>query len=140
MEYDDTEDPPTEAPRASCYARSVDRELLLSYVAGYDRRRDARRAEIRAQADAARALVPALADLCRGHGARRVRLFGSLVTGRFGETPDIDLAVDDLPPERFFDLLATLQVHAAPTEVDLVDLADAPAELRARIEAEGMEV
>ncbi|MBI2150094.1 MAG: nucleotidyltransferase domain-containing protein [Acidobacteria bacterium] len=51
--------------------------------------------------------------------------------------PDIDLAVDDLPAERFFDLLAALQVRATPIEVDLVDLSTVPPELRRLIEREG---
>ncbi len=53
-----------------------------------------------------------------------MRLFGSFITGRYGATPDIDLAVDGLPAARFFDLLAALQVRAAPIEVDLVEMAD----------------
>ena len=92
------------------------------------------------QVERARALAPVLADLCREYGARQVRLFGSLVTGRFGHTPDIDLAIDDLPPQRFFDLLAALQIRAAPIEVDLVDMATASAELRRCIEAEGQSI
>ena len=115
----------------------MDPAKLSEYVAGYDRRRAARLAERRARADAARALAPALADLCREYGARRVRLFGSLVSGRYGGTPDIDLAVDDLPAERFFDLLAALQIRAAPIEVDLVDMATVSPELRRSIEREG---
>ena len=109
-------------------------------MAGYDRRRAERLAEIGARATSARALVPDLADLCRRGGARRVRLFGSLVTGRFGATPDVDLAVEGLPSERFFDVLSELQIRAAPIEVDLVDLTDAGPELRSRIEADGVEV
>jgi predicted nucleotidyltransferase len=115
----------------------MDRTRLLEYVRGYDRRRAARLAEVHARAHRARALAPELADLCRQYGARGVRLFGSLVTGRYGLTPDIDLAVDDLPPERFFDLLAALQIRAAPIEVDLVNTATAPPELRYVIESEG---
>jgi predicted nucleotidyltransferase len=115
----------------------MDPVKLREYVVGYDRRREARLVERRAQAGRARALAPELADLCRRHGARTVRLFGSLVTGRYGRTPDIDLAVEDLPPERFFDLLAALQIRAAPLEVDLVDLRTAPTELRRAIETEG---
>ena len=74
------------------------------------------------------------------HGARSVRLFGSLVTGRLGHTPDIDLAVEGVPAEDFFDLLAELQVQAAPTEIDLVDIETASPELRRHIEAEGRDI
>src|SRR3989442_14815298 len=108
----------------------MDSAKLQEYVAGYDRRRAAQFAERRERADRARALAPILADLCREYGAGRVRLFGSLATGRYGHTPDIDLAVDDLPPERFFDLLAALKIRAAPIEVDLVDMKTASPEIR----------
>ena len=93
----------------------MDPAKVLEYVAAYDRRRASRLAIRDARAEQARDLAPALADICREYGARRVRLFGSLVTGRYGSTPDIDLAVDGLPAERFFDLLAALQIRAAPT-------------------------
>jgi predicted nucleotidyltransferase len=117
----------------------MDPAKLREYVEGYDRRRAARAAEREKAAARARALVPQLAELCRQHGARRVRLFGSLVTGRHGETPDVDLAVDGLPPAEYFDLLAALQRAAAPTEVDLVDTASCPPELLARIEQDGVD-
>jgi predicted nucleotidyltransferase len=92
----------------------LDRARLQGYAAGYERRRAAHRAEIRAEAEAARTRVPPLAEICRRYGARRVRLFGSLVTHRFGESPDIDLAVEGLPPNHFFDLLAELQDTRLP--------------------------
>ena len=118
----------------------MDPAKVLEYVAAYDRRRAARLAIRDARAEQARDLAPALADICREYGARRVRLFGSLVTGRYGSTPDIDLAVEGLPAERFFDLLAALQVRAAPIEVDLVDASAVSAELRRVIEANGQPV
>jgi predicted nucleotidyltransferase len=108
-------------------------------VTGYETRKKARLAQIIAVAARGRAAEPGLADICRRHGARRVRLFGSLVTGRYGETPDVDLAVDGVPADRFFDVLAMLQIEASPLEVNLVDMADAPSELRERIEAERMD-
>ena len=68
-----------------------------------------------------------------------MRLFGSLVTGRFGESPDVDLAVEALPPERYFGLLAELTTMASPIDVDLVDTVSCPPELLARIEADGID-
>jgi predicted nucleotidyltransferase len=113
---------------------------FLEYVTAYDRRRAALLARRDELAASALALVPALANICREYGANHVRLFGSLVTGRYGSRPDIDLAVDGLPPDRFFDLLAELQVRAAPIEVDLVDMPTASAELNASIEVQGQPV
>ncbi|GIW71997.1 MAG: hypothetical protein KatS3mg102_1539 [Planctomycetota bacterium] len=114
---------------------------LQDYIAGYDRRRAARMAARQQLAARARAAVPAIAQLCRAYGARRVRLFGSLVTGLLGTDPDIDLAVEGVPPQRFFELwgrIATLQ--PAGVEVDLVDLARCTAALRRAIEQQGVDV
>ena len=115
----------------------MDPAKLHEYVAAYDRRSAARQARREADAESARSVAPVLADICREYGARQVRLFGSLVTGNYGASPDIDLAVNDVPAERFFDLLAALQIQAAPFEVDLVDMAAASPELLQSIEAHG---
>ena len=117
----------------------MDPMLLREYVDGYDRRRAERLAERDAAAERARALVPMLAEACRRRGASRVRLFGSLVTGRYGATPDVDLAIAGLPPDQFFDLLAELTRLASPVDVDLIETELAPPGLLARIEAEGVD-
>jgi predicted nucleotidyltransferase len=117
----------------------MDPAKLREYVEGYDRRKAARLAAREADADRARALVPRLAEICREHGATRVRLFGSLVTRFYGETPDVDLAVDGLPPAKYFDLLAALQRTAGPVGVDLVDTSSCAPELLARIEQDGVD-
>lgn len=118
----------------------MDPAKLREYVEGYDRRRAAALAERARLAEEARAKVPALAAICRRYGATRVRLFGSLVTRRYGATPDIDLAVRGVPPDRYFSLWAELDTPALPAEVDLIDMADGPPSLRARIEEEGIDV
>lgn len=117
----------------------MDKAMLREYVEGYDRRREARLTERRAEAERARTLVPTLADACRRRGARRVRLFGSLVTGNYGATPDVDLAIEGLPPDQFFDLLAELTSLASPIDVDLIETELAHASLRARIDADGVD-
>jgi predicted nucleotidyltransferase len=117
----------------------MDPAQLRAYAAGYDRRREARLGERRAAADRARELVPAVAAACRTAGATRVRLFGSLVTGLLGETPDIDVAVDGLPPEKYFDVLAAVTRLTAPIDVDLVDTAGCRPELLSRIETDGVD-
>jgi predicted nucleotidyltransferase len=117
----------------------VDPATLREYVEGYDRREAERLAARRAAAERARALVPALAAACRRRGASRVRLFGSLVTGRHGATPDVDLAAEGLPPDQFFDLLAELTRLASPFDVDLVETERAAPSLLARIEADGVD-
>ena len=71
-------------------------------------------------------------------GARRVWVFGSLATGSMTETSDVDMAVQGLAPERYFEALAELMtVFGAP--VDLVRIEEASESLRERILAEGRE-
>lgn len=118
----------------------MDKAELRTYVEAYDRRVAAREAARRRQAQAARARVAELARICRSFGATRVRLFGSLVTERYGATPDIDLAIDGVPPERYFELWAALDRAEPPLPVDLVDTAIAPASLLQRLEREGVDV
>ena len=117
----------------------MDSARLREYVEGYDRRRAATLPQREEVAARGRALVPELAATCRRFGASRVRLFGSLATGRLGASPDIDLAVDGLAPDRYFALLAALTRIAVPLDVDLVDMASCPPELRACIEADGID-
>lgn len=70
---------------------------------------------------------------------RRVFLFGSRARGDAREDSDIDLAFDHRSsPPVWADFVNTIR-EQAPTllDVDLVDLAEATPELRARILAEG---
>jgi predicted nucleotidyltransferase len=67
------------------------------------------------------------------HGASRVWLFGSLAWGRpQDERSDIDLAVEGLPPDRYYRLLSELDqlVHCP---VDLVEWEAASPILRQQI-------
>ncbi len=81
--------------------------------------------------------LPGAVRLLRSeYGAQRVLLFGSLATGSWGESTDVDLAVEGLPGALYFAALADLMAHfGAP--VDLVRLEEAPESLRDRIAAEG---
>ena len=61
------------------------------------------------------------AALLRSAGAREVYVFGSLLSKRFHEGSDVDVAVSGLPPDRFFSTMARLgELFDRP--VDLVDL------------------
>lgn len=98
-----------------------------------------RQAAAEARAQAARRCAQALAGiLAREYGVDRVLLFGSLATGRFSLTSDIDLACQGLDPARFFAALAHLQEAAGEFAVDLVALETAPATLAQRIREEGV--
>ena len=41
-----------------------------------------------------------IGDLCRRNGIQRLALFGSVLTGRFSETSDVDVLVEFRPEER----------------------------------------
>jgi predicted nucleotidyltransferase len=74
----------------------------------------------RASRERARAALPRLvAILVDELGARKVVLFGSLVSGRATETSDIDLLVEGLDPARIDEALGRLTL-ASPLPVDLV--------------------
>jgi len=70
-------------------------------------------------------------------GAERVFLFGSAATGGVHPGSDLDLAAEGLRPERYFELLGELLMHA-PCGVDLVRLEEAPASLRAHVLETGL--
>jgi predicted nucleotidyltransferase len=105
------------------------------------RRRTAeRRARGEARARAIRALLPeAKRLLVERHGARRVVLFGSLARDEMTERSDIDLATEGLRPTAFFTAIADL-TGLLDSPVDLVEIETAPASLRARLAAEGIEL
>jgi predicted nucleotidyltransferase len=70
---------------------------------------------------------------------RRVFLFGSRARGDAREDSDIDLAFDHRSPASVWADFVNTMREQAPTllDVDLIDLAQATPELRARILAEG---
>ena len=74
--------------------------------------------------------------LIERHQAGRVVLFGSLATGSYSEISDVDLAVEGLAPERYFQALADL-MDLVGGPVDLVRIEDAVPSLRSCIEEEG---
>ncbi len=71
------------------------------------------------------------------YGATHVFLFGSVLDAeKFSPASDIDLAVEGLSPERFWQAAAFVQ-HSGAFPVDLVDLASARPSLRERIREAG---
>jgi predicted nucleotidyltransferase len=70
------------------------------------------------------------------HGATKVWLFGSLASGQPTAESDVDLAVEGLASDAYFNALADLMaVFGGP--VDLVRLEEASESLRDRVSAEG---
>jgi predicted nucleotidyltransferase len=68
-----------------------------------------------------------------------VRLFGSLVgTEPLGPRTDIDLAVEGLPADQYFEAVAMVQGMADAFSVDLIREEQAPQSLRDEIKQEGV--
>lgn len=107
------------------------------------RRRQQERAIARAErrARAWKVARQAASLLTREFGAARVIVFGSLARGRqFTERSDIDLAAAGLRAEDYLIAVARLQDLSAEFSVDLVAWERCRPELRAIIEAEGIEL
>ena len=88
------------------------------------------------QQQAALALATRCAQILQDRfRARRVIPFGSVVgQGTWHPGSDLDLAVEGIPPEQFFQAWAALRELLPPgLDVDLVDLEQAGEALRARI-------
>ena len=103
------------------------------------RERASRRARERRrrQAELRGAAGQAARTLAVDFGARRVVLFGSVAAERADERSDVDLAVEGVSRERYFEALAALS-EVVPADVDLVLLEEAPESLRALVESEGV--
>lgn len=116
------------------------RERWAPYVAAWKRRLAAERAAGERRREEAWEVARRAARLLVDEfGVRRVVAFGSLVWGRFRRDSDIDLAVEGLPPGRFFHADFRLASELS-VPIDLKPLADCPPHLRRRIEEEGVEL
>lgn len=76
-----------------------------------------------------------------GRHPARVWLFGSRATGTAKPFSDLDIAVesdDPFPRGLLAEVRAALDDSTIPFEVDLVDLAEASEQLRARVHREGI--
>jgi uncharacterized protein len=112
-----------------------------TYAAGWTRRhRDKTRAldrSTQAKLAAARRIAEVLA---RQYGVDRVYLLGSLARGTtVHESSDVDIAVEGLAPDRYFEALAELWDLLPPgAELDMVPLEYASAEMLAVVKSEGV--
>lgn len=70
------------------------------------------------------------------YGAQRIILYGSLARGDYRTTSDIDICVDELPPQHFFRALATCLMQI-DHPFSIIDLANTDGYLRERILTEG---
>ena len=93
------------------------------YYEGWHRRHERARRAAGERAAKARALVPVLGRcLVQDFGAHGVVLVGSLAGAAQGFTylSDIDLVVEGLPPDRFYEAGAKVERLAHPFRVDLI--------------------
>ncbi|MBN2358145.1 MAG: nucleotidyltransferase domain-containing protein [Deltaproteobacteria bacterium] len=108
------------------------------YLAGLVARARAARHGRAQRAAAARAKLPAVVRLLvEDFGARRVVLFGSLAAGGFHEDSDIDLLVEGIAPERWYEADARAAAAADPFELDLVPASAARSSVLRRAVREG---
>jgi predicted nucleotidyltransferase len=115
----------------------VSRFDVSGYAAGLrTRERARRRAEAERRGRMQRALPAAVEELVQQFGVKKVVLFGSLARGDAGLESDVDLLVDALPPERWFEAMARLSA-VLDADVDLVSSGSTPPEVLERALAEG---
>ncbi|MCI0691532.1 nucleotidyltransferase domain-containing protein [candidate division KSB1 bacterium] len=92
------------------------------FIESWRRRFTAQEAESHALAAQARLALKEAVAILKKHGAKRVILFGSLHQGeRFHRGSDIDLAVEGIPPQKFFRAGADLMM-ALDWPIDLKPL------------------
>jgi len=119
---------------------AIPTEKLITYREGLQRRlsRPLTKTE-QSELDQAQAEAKHLAQmLVKEHGARRVLLFGSVARRRpLRVNSDIDLAVEGMPVEDYYQLVGDLQT-ASGRLVDLVRLESVPTPLKQIILLEGI--
>ncbi|MEW6328435.1 MAG: nucleotidyltransferase domain-containing protein [Thermodesulfobacteriota bacterium] len=108
---------------------------IAKYKAGWEERTRRESAENEAARAKAVQVAQSLAEmLIKNYPVKKVVLYGSVIEpGRFKKTSDIDLAVEGLPKQHYFEALALL-MEASPFEVDLKPLEDVSELLRQRID------
>jgi len=73
-------------------------------------------------------------------GGKRVILFGSLATGMFRKDSDIDIAVEGLSVDAYFNALGILEEILEDVTFDLIDVKEALPSVLERIESEGIQL
>lgn len=115
----------------------METHVELQHVDHWRRRRAEQQAQNQRLAQKARADLERIVDvLVRQFGAKRIILFGSLARGRFAPDSDIDLAVEGIAREDYFDALAAVN-RLTRRWVDLKPLEDLDPHFRQRVLATG---
>ncbi|MGK7945443.1 MAG: nucleotidyltransferase family protein [Microcystaceae cyanobacterium] len=112
-------------------------EQLKNYIISAKKREQVRLAKLEERRQKGLTLAKMGARLLKTQfGATKVILFGSLLTDKFHENSDIDLAVSGLPEKRYFQAVGYL-LGLGEFEFDLVEINQARPEIRKAI-AQGM--
>jgi len=114
-------------------------ETFAEYLPGIRRRWLAEQRGWQARRERAWTRARRAAEVLRRFGATRVIAFGSLArAGRYDARSDIDLAEEGIRDEEFWRAYAEAAEAAGEFELDVVDVAHCPPELRAAILREGV--
>lgn len=124
---------------AKTAAQVTDEEMAV-YRAGARRREEQERRQQAQRAQRAWMLAQRAAVLLKERfGARRVVLFGSLARrDLFHHRSDIDLAVEGIRSQDFWQAWSVLDTLGSEFEIDLMDIETASPTLRLEIEREGV--
>lgn len=75
------------------------------------------------------------------YGAETIIVFGSMTEkNRFHKRSDIDLAVEGIPDEKFYEAYGEITGKLSDFKVDLVDIKDCKKSLLSAIEKEGIKI
>lgn len=116
---------------------------IESYLIAWKKRLELQRENEKKLADEAFSIACSLGKfLVEKYNVDRVYLFGSLALHlkglkRFQSTSDIDLAVEGLPKDKYFHILAEIN-RLSEFKVDIVDLEDCPKVLKDSILKNGI--
>ncbi len=104
------------------------------------RRKAAARADLEKRRRLANQVASQVAELLRSEfRAEKIYLFGSLSrSDRFTLWSDIDIAVNGIPPARFFEAVGVVIGISADFKIDLIDLGACPFAMREIIEKDGI--
>ena len=109
------------------------------YIEAWIKRLDEQNKEVAKRTEAAQALLPNLVKvLSQEYNAQRVTLVGSLARGDFDLESDIDLVVQGVPENQFFQACAAVNRAAESFWVDVVPYESANSLMRRRQDEEGI--
>jgi predicted nucleotidyltransferase len=83
--------------------------------------------------------LPELEAILAAHGIGEAYLFGSVAQGNVRPGSDVDIAVSQCPPERFYRLSAQLE-RALELPLDLIDLDRAPNDFAQHVRTTGRRI